>query len=1193
MAVRNAFIMLIRAAPNLALSYLMDHLDSVHKFGTGMQQAVLELVKREVRADPSKKGAFIKIIFQLLNSSSAAVTYEAAGTLVVLSTAPTAVRAAASAYTQLLTTQSDNNIKLILLDRLGDLRKLHPKVMQESLMDVLRSLQSPSLDIRAKALDIALKLVAPRTVDEVVSLLKAEVLRTQEEVAMEHAAEYRGMLIRAIHKVAAKFPDVSGRIVLLLLDFLASKGADEIMAYAREVAETYPSLRADVIDKLQTGVSQADQAPVLRTALWVLGEYSEGPRAAASAHAILDALGEEPLRMDPDTVSRLSLTDGDRSPSVVGGKKKKDGAEGDGAEGGGGPASGPGTEATAGGGSKATTTLADGSYVSQVALGGSGAGMAAAAAAAKDAAEGETPDQDLVPLRRLLLHGNFFLGACVASVLTKLALRVTSEAGPGDEAARDLTVRVALALCDLAELGVPSEPRFGPDEGCAAHIRHCLQLLLADQPDAATVQSWLTAPREAFRGALHVHGTAAARASAAVEEEEDGHGMVGAEADALVSFRQLRSGVGLGAAEMTLDEAGDLSRATGFGEDDSAVKRVHPLTGSGDPVYAEATVTVHDYDMLLDIASTNASADTLDNCTLELYTQGDLKLVERPAPFTLAPGATHRVSVSVKVSSTETGCIFGSISFDTATRAENRVLHLDAIPLDLMDYLRPADCDLPNFRKYVAPWARPWARAVPAPPPPARAALTVAGPQDVGRVRVGEQAARAHHHPDDEGVLGPPVPHHAHEVPDAEGLPRGRRRLPGRQPLCQNCLWRKRAAQRVAGAAPQLPPRRRLRPHPLQDTGHRPQARRPHFCQAAPRAPSPSDASLVGQAAPYPHARSPARGARETGRNRDVHATGPEPPSHSSRPAQRRRFPPRAPSTLASSSTMYAPQPCWERGGRCAPQRAGGAFSFHAAPHSARPVPDGAGEGILLANMPFLLAAASGGVGAGLGKPGELRYRWRPGFSSGMKRRSCNSASAHSLQPRGPWRQCSLDTRTSCRTCSKRSAPSSSATTMCPRRTRFGTCPTCWPLYRPTWSPSPAVAAGWGTRTSMRCAFTWTPFSASSASAQARGKGAQWSTAPAPQIRLEGSGPAKNPSSSRRRTWWSGATASPPACPSSTRRSCTAPSAMTWAPAPFLRAPASCVHAGTRPTAPLGSRPRSRAAARPLHACGRRRWTRS
>lgn len=702
MAVRNAFIMLIRAAPNLALSYLMEHLDSVHKFGTGMQQAVLELVKREVRADPSKKGAFIKIIFQLLNSSSAAVTYEAAGTLVVLSTAPTAVRAAASAYTQLLATQSDNNIKLILLDRLGDLRKLHPKVMQESLMDVLRSLQSPSLDIRAKALDIALKLVAPRTVDEVVSLLKGEVLRTQEEVAMEHAAEYRGMLIRAIHKVAAKFPDVSGRIVLLLLDFLASKGADEIMAYAREVAETYPSLRADVIDKLQAGVAQADQAPVLRTALWVLGEYSEGPRAAASAYAILDALGEEPLRMDADTVSRLSLTDGDRSPSVVGGKKKKEGGGdgGDGDGGGAGPAAGPGTEATAGGGAKATTTLADGSYMSQVALGGPGAGMAAAAAAAKDAAEGETPDQELVPLRRLLLHGNFFLGACVASVLTKLTLRVTTEAGPGDEAARDLTVRVSLALCDLAELGAPSEPRFGSDDGCAAHVRHCLQLLLADEPDPTTVRSWLTAPREAFRGALHVHGTAAARASA-VEEDEGGQGMVGAEADALVSFRQLRSGVGLGAAEMTLDEAGDLSRATGLGEDDSAVKRVHPLTGSGDPVYAEATVTVHDYDMLLDVAATNASGDTLDNCTLELYTQGDLKLVERPAPFTLAPGATHRVSVSVKVSSTETGCIFGSISFDTATRATNRVLHLDAIPLDLMDYLRPADCDLPNFRKCV------------------------------------------------------------------------------------------------------------------------------------------------------------------------------------------------------------------------------------------------------------------------------------------------------------------------------------------------------------------------------------------------------------------------------------------------------------------------------------------------------------
>ena len=44
--------------------------------------------------------------------------YECAVTLVSLSNAPTAITAAANCYCQMLVSQSDNNVKLIVLDRL-------------------------------------------------------------------------------------------------------------------------------------------------------------------------------------------------------------------------------------------------------------------------------------------------------------------------------------------------------------------------------------------------------------------------------------------------------------------------------------------------------------------------------------------------------------------------------------------------------------------------------------------------------------------------------------------------------------------------------------------------------------------------------------------------------------------------------------------------------------------------------------------------------------------------------------------------------------------------------------------------------------------------------------------------------------------------------------------------------------------
>ena len=72
--------------------------------------------------------------------------------------------------------------------------------------------------------------------------------------------------------------------------------------------------------------------------------------------------------------------------------------------------------------------------------------------------------------------------------------------------------------------------------------------------------------------------------------------------------------------------------------------------GFSDPVYAEAYVTVHQYDIVLDCTIINKTTETLQNVCLELATMGDLKLVERPHNYTLAPGATNTIRCTPKTS---------------------------------------------------------------------------------------------------------------------------------------------------------------------------------------------------------------------------------------------------------------------------------------------------------------------------------------------------------------------------------------------------------------------------------------------------------------------------------------------------------------------------------------------------------------
>jgi hypothetical protein len=114
----------------------------VLNYGDGFSLNLLELIRHVGRADASKKARFIRIVFSLLDTPSAAVSYEAASTLVALSAAPSAVRAAASTFIKILNKESDNNVKLIVLERLASLRRRHTKVLRDLVMDILRCVRA-------------------------------------------------------------------------------------------------------------------------------------------------------------------------------------------------------------------------------------------------------------------------------------------------------------------------------------------------------------------------------------------------------------------------------------------------------------------------------------------------------------------------------------------------------------------------------------------------------------------------------------------------------------------------------------------------------------------------------------------------------------------------------------------------------------------------------------------------------------------------------------------------------------------------------------------------------------------------------------------------------------------------------------------------------------------------------------------
>ena len=101
---------------------------------------------------------------------------------------------------------------------------------------------------------------------------------------------------------------------------------------------------------------------------------------------------------------------------------------------------------------------------------------------------------------------------------------------------------------------------------------------------------------------------------------------------------------------------------------------------------------MHGFDITLDVLLVNQSANTLQNLCLDFATLGDLKIVERPAVYTLAPHGFQSIKATIKVSSTETGVIFGSILWEGPNMSEACVI-LNDIHIDIMDYIKPAYCN--------------------------------------------------------------------------------------------------------------------------------------------------------------------------------------------------------------------------------------------------------------------------------------------------------------------------------------------------------------------------------------------------------------------------------------------------------------------------------------------------------------------
>jgi coatomer subunit beta len=289
------------------------------------------------------------------------------------------------------------------------------------------------------------------------------------------------------------------------------------------------------------------------------------------------------------------------------------------------------------------------------------------------------------------------LAAAVACNLTKLVLRL-EEVQPSKVEANKAYTGALLIMVSILQLGESSYLPHPIDNDSHDRIVLCVRFLCNPGDDARKV--WLQSCRQSFVNML------AEKQFRETEEMKAKAQISHAQPDDLIDFYHLKSRKGMSQLELEDAVQDDLKAATGQftkdADDTNKLNRILQLTGFSDPVYAEAFVTVHHYDIVLDVTVINRTKETLQNLCLELATMGDLKLVDRPQNYTLAPESSKQIRANIKVSSTETGVIFGNIVYETSNVMERSVVVLNDIHIDIMDYISPATCADVTFRNMWA-----------------------------------------------------------------------------------------------------------------------------------------------------------------------------------------------------------------------------------------------------------------------------------------------------------------------------------------------------------------------------------------------------------------------------------------------------------------------------------------------------------
>lgn len=694
---RAALQALLRIAPNEAKEYLHSLREKHYIQPTSIQLSIVESIQRSYHKSADDTKMNVEILKNLIKmSSSPSVRYQAATTLMKISRDSISIKTVASCFVDICSKESDNNVKLIALDSLINLKKTTEgadKILRGLLMNILIILQSASdLELRQKILQLSLDLVSSATIGELVSKLSQEtrdIFGTNIQGTQEEALKYRRLLIETIHKVSDRYPKamVEGDMLETLFNLLTCATIGErtstrlILLFKVFMCKNL-NYRDLVIKQIQDSFNIAkNNLSTHKGLLWILGDFSEGKsQIERSLQVISNSIGTLPI-----TDSRRKRTRNESSVDSKDDSKDLDSEE----------------VAKITKGVKSLVT-ADGTYATQSAIAYQG--------------NSTKSDIELPPLRSYLLKGKFDFASILGHAFVKMSCKYLEDKSTSVAETNKFVGSCMLTLASILNMG---HSNFLDNEGNLIEIDQdqeeqimlCLSILrlIMEENHEEVYKKIKNIFTTEMKFSLQLMIKNLEKENADVEKSKKSS-----------KQKTFDDSIKLPMLLSKEDFLPELENVDDFNADiesrifSNDLFNQIPLTGTNDPIYASCEFDVNQYNIGMKIFIENraktssdrfGSDKILENVALELSTRGDTtsSLIDKPEPFVLAPRGSRYINTSVRVTSTENRKLFGTISYDDVESShehekKEQIITLNDISINVTDYIKPAACSYDDFR---------------------------------------------------------------------------------------------------------------------------------------------------------------------------------------------------------------------------------------------------------------------------------------------------------------------------------------------------------------------------------------------------------------------------------------------------------------------------------------------------------------